>query len=150
MLVMVLGVHLVENLFDASFGVDYERRAQDAHVFASVHRLLGPHAVSLADRMVGVRQQREVQFVFVAEIPVRLFAVGAYADDAESHPGQFGLAVAQAFGLQRAARGVVLGIEIEYRALSAEVGERQRFAVLGRGLEIGGHLPCLQLCHRVF
>ena len=54
------------------------------------------HAVSLADRMVGVRQQREVQFVFVAEIPVRLFAVGAYADDAESHPGQFGLAVAQA------------------------------------------------------
>ena len=81
---------------------------------------------------------------------MRLLAVGAYADDPESHPCQFGLAVAQAFGFERTARGVVLGVEIEYRALSSQIGKRQRLTVLGRGLEIGGHLPRLQLCHSVF
>ena len=147
---MVLGVHLGENLLDAAFGVDDERRAQHTHVLAAVHRLFGPHAVGFAHRVVGVGEQREIQVVLVAETAVRLLAVGAYADDPESHPCQFGLAVAQAFGFERTARGVVLGVEIEYRALSSQIGKRQRLTVLGRGLEIGGHLPRLQLCHSVF
>ena len=93
--------------------------------------------------MVGVGEQREIQVVLGTEVPVRFFAVGAYADDPESHAGEFFPAVAQALGFERAPRGVVLGVEIEYRALSLQVGQRQRRTVLGRGLEIRGHIPRL-------
>ena len=117
LLIVVLGVYLRENLFDASFGVDDERRAQYAHVLAAVHRFFGPHAVRFAYAVVGVGQQREIQVVLRAEIPVRLLAVGAYADDPESPPCQFCLAVAQALRFERAARRIVLGVEIKYRAL---------------------------------
>ena len=139
--IVILGVHLGENLFDAPLGVDDEGRAQHAHVLAAVHRLFGPDAERFANAVVGVGQQREVQFVFGAEIPVRTFAVGADADDPEPHGRQFGLAVAQALGFERASRSVVLGIEIEYRALSHEVGLRKGLAVLRHGGEIGGRIP---------
>ena len=46
--------------------------------------------------MVGVGQQREVQIVLGAEVPVRFLAVGAYAYDAEPLARQLGFAVAQA------------------------------------------------------
>ena len=61
---MVLGVHLGENLLDAAFGVDDERRAQHTHVLAAVHRLLGPHAVGFQYLFVGIGDQVECQIVF--------------------------------------------------------------------------------------
>ncbi len=69
--VVVCGVDLGEYLFDPPLGVDDERRAQYAHVFAAVHRLFGPDPVSFADAVVGVGEQREIQVVLLAEAAVR-------------------------------------------------------------------------------
>lgn len=113
---MVAGVHLVENLFDPAVGIDNERRAFDSHVFAAVHRLFHPYAERFAHLFVRVGEQREAEPLLFAESAVGSCAVGADADDAESHPFQFRLPRAQAPGLERTARSVVFGVEIEDRA----------------------------------
>ena len=121
---MVFRVDLLEDAVDAALLVDYECRAGHAHIFASVHRLLDPDAVCFAYCVVGVGQQREVQFVLVAEVAVRAFAVGTDAYDAVAPAGEFGLAVAQTLCFECAARSVVLGVKIEYRTRSFQVGKR--------------------------
>lgn len=138
---MVLGIDLLENLFDATFGVDDESRAQYAHILASVHRFLCPDAERFAYVVVGVGEQRESERMLVAEVAVRLFAVGTYADDAESHIGKPLATVAKTLRFERATRRVVFRVEIEYRAPAFEVGIGERRAVLRCRFEFRGNVP---------
>lgn len=143
MLVVVLGIDLREEFLDATLGIDDERRAEHAHIFAAAHRFLTPHAVCLTYAVIRIGQKRKVQFVLLAEILMRLLAVGTYADDAESHLGELSLAVTQALGLEGTSRSVVLRVEIKNYALTFEVVQRKSVPGLGRRSEVGSQVPYL-------
>ena len=55
------------------------------HKRAAVHRLLHPHAVLLADGVVGVGEQREVQPLLVVELLDRPHRVGRDAEHGRAH-----------------------------------------------------------------
>src|SRR3954454_14091136 len=77
----VLRRDLVPGLRDLSLLVDEERGAQDAHVLAAVHRLLGPHVERLGHRVVLIREQREAERVLVVELLLLRGLVGADPED---------------------------------------------------------------------
>ena len=62
---------------DGALLVDDERRPQRAPVGAAVHRLLRPDAVGLADGVVLVGQQAEVERLLVGELLDRLDGIRA-------------------------------------------------------------------------
>ena len=55
------------DLRDVPVGADHERRSDDAHVRATVTRLLGPDPVRLGGRVVGIGEQRERKLVVALE-----------------------------------------------------------------------------------
>src|SRR4029079_16613643 len=108
---------------DLAVLVDDEVAAEDAHEFVAVTLALAPDAVSVGDRLVFVREQRERQAELVAERLVALDAVRANTQ----HDGvvHFDIAVdvAEATGLRSAAGAVVLRVEVEDNALAAVVAQ---------------------------
>src|SRR3954462_6029893 len=128
---------LRDDVHDGAVGVDDERRAVHAHVGLAVHRLLAPGPVLLGDRVVGVREQREVEVLLVVELADRLDGVGRHAEDADARGLVVGAVVANAARLRRAAGGVRLGIEVEDDGRAAQVAEAHGVAVVvgarGRG-----------------
>jgi len=109
---------------------DEEGGADGAEVLAAVHRLLGPYAHLLHQRVVGVGDKRERQVVLGLELLVAGGAVHADAYDGIAFAAQFAVVVTQAAGLSCAAAGVVLGVEIEDEFLSFELTEADLLSVL--------------------
>src|SRR6266496_1858829 len=68
LLVVPLWLDLLEDVLNFSIRGDDEGRSRGAEMLLSVHALFLPHAVLLADRVVRIRQQREVQLELVAEL----------------------------------------------------------------------------------
>src|SRR4051812_10472840 len=75
------GADLLEDSRNAAVFADYVSRAIDAHVLLAEHGLLLPHAVCLADLMIGVGEQREREVVLLLEAGVLLHRVTAHAED---------------------------------------------------------------------
>ena len=71
----------VPPLGDLAVRPDQVGRPGNAHELPTVHRLLLPHAVLLADLMVRVGQQRERQLELVGELLLALLVEDAHAED---------------------------------------------------------------------
>ena len=71
--------------------------------------------------MGSVGQQLEIQSFFSAELPVRVGAVHAHAQNYRIPPRILGLITLKIVRLNRAAAGEVLGIEVKNHPLSAMV-----------------------------
>ena len=89
----------------------------------------------LAHLAVFIGDEREGELVFRLELVVARDRVARDADDRRLHLGEVGEIVAEGAGLRRAARGVVLWIEIEHNLLALEVLERDLAAAIGRQCE---------------
>lgn len=129
---VVLGLDFLtaEDALDAVVGVDDEGRTLGAHVLAPVHTLLDPRAEELVELDIGIGDQAEGQGVPRAEALVALGGVTADTDDLIARFAQLGIAVAQTTGLSGAARGIVLGIEVEDDLLAWVLGEAHLLPVL--------------------
>ncbi len=132
-----IGLDVVLREHDRAVLVDHERAADDAHRRLAVVLLLAPGAVGLGHRVILVGEQPEAERVLVAELRVRRGRVGRDAEDGGPDRVEVGLRVAQRARLDRAARGVVLGVEVEDDARALEVGEAHGAAVVGRQFEVG-------------
>ena len=119
-----------DDVLDDAFFVDDEGSADGAEVFAAVHRLLGPYAHLLDQRVLGIGDEGEGQVVLGLELLVAGGAVHADAYDGIAFAAQFAVVVTQAAGLSCAAAGVVLGVEIEDEFLSFELTEADLLSVL--------------------
>ena len=99
------------------------------------------HAEGGADLALGVCEDAEGQAVAGGEGPVRVDAVGRDPDHLRARLLEVREVVAEGAGLGGAARGVVLGIEVDDDApLLPELGGRDVIAVLVREGELRGSL----------
>src|SRR5205085_9127031 len=98
-----------------------EGLAADAHVLLAHELLLAVDAVSVGDRVVGVGQEREGELVLVRELPVRALVVERDAEDFDPAPLELRERVAETASLLRAARRVVLRVEVEHDLPAAQV-----------------------------
>src|SRR5215203_1734132 len=113
-------LHLRPDLRDPPSPVDEDGRALDPHVFAAVHALFGPDAVGLEHVLRLVRGEGEVEPVFGAELVVALEAVRGDADHLRAGVRERAAERVEVLRLERAAAGVVLGIEIQHDLASFE------------------------------
>ena len=106
-------------------------RSTPMYVLAGNVALLGPDAVVLGDRVVVVGEQGERQLVFLLELR-RASCSSSGETPSTTAPALLELAigVADPARLGRAARRVVLGIEVENDLLAAQVGELDGLAAV--------------------
>src|SRR5205814_2831407 len=95
-------------------------RSLDPHVRAAVHRFLLPDPELIGELVILVGQQSEWQRILLLELLVRRNAVGTYSDHLRVGLAEPRKSVPEIARLFRAARGVVLRIEIEDRVPAAE------------------------------
>src|SRR5579883_1822630 len=129
-------LHLAPDAAHHALLVDEVGCTLDSHIFPAIHALLDPDAVALADFALGVGGKDERKLVLLLEFVVRGYAVLRDADDHRRHLAEFREGVAEPAGFGRAARRVVLGIEIEHDLLAAQFGERDLAVAVGRQGEI--------------
>ena len=87
--------------------------------------------------MVGVGEDRERQAVLLRELLVRLDVVDADAEDRRAGVAEREDVVAELAGLGRAARRLILGIEVQRDPLAAIILQLVPLAVLVLQLEVG-------------
>ena len=116
--------------------VDQEGRALDAHVLAPVHRLLDPHAIGRRHGLVGIGGEADGEVVFLAKLLVACDAVGRHADHLDAGLAKVRRQPGEVLGLRRAARRVVLGIEVEDDRFTLQARQRQRLPGLRRKIEV--------------
>src|SRR5258708_1718883 len=129
---------------DSAVSPDQEGGPEDAVVLAAHELLLPPAPVRLADGVVGVRQQREVEPVLLCELDVGLGAVGTDAVDQSSSLLELWCHVPEAACFDRAAGGVVPGIEVQDHRLTAKIAEMDGLAVAGFQGEVRGLVASLK------
>src|SRR5690606_581288 len=89
----------------------------------------------------------EGEVELVTERDVRFLAVRAHAQDHSVLLLDSRVVVAEATGLARAARGVVLGVEVEDNLLAAEVAQLDLLALVIDPLKVRSFLTYLNRCH---
>jgi len=114
------GLDLRKYFFDPAVGADEERRALDAHVGASVHAFLFPHAIGFGDRVVGIGDECVAEPVLGGELLLRLAFIGRDAGDFGIGLGKLPGCVAKLARLFRSTGRVGLGEEEEHDALAFE------------------------------
>ena len=92
----------------------------------------------LGDSAVGIRQQREVERVLLAEFALTIHLVGTDTDALRARVRELRREVAEVAALLRATARQRLRVEEEDDGpLLQRVGELERAAVVGRELEVG-------------
>src|SRR5262249_40398621 len=95
----------------------------------------------------GIGQEREVQLVLALELAVRRERVAAHAEHHDALLLERGLVVAEGARLARAARRVVLRVEVQHHGLAAQVLELDLAALRRLELELRSLLPFLDHGH---
>ncbi len=133
-------LHAAPFLTQYAILVDQERAAIHAHVFLAVELFQLDHVEQLTDGFVLVADQLKGEFLFALEVLVGFEAVARHAE----HFGIGGLErsvlITKALPLGRAARGAVLGVEVDHYLLAFQAGEADGLPAGGGGLEIGNRL----------
>ncbi len=78
---MPVHLHFGKNLANRAVAIDHEGGSLDAHKLASVKRFLLVDPVGLGNRLIGVGEQRKVEFVLGSELVMRLRRIGADPHD---------------------------------------------------------------------
>jgi len=87
-----------------------------------------------------IGEEREVELMFVAELLVALHRIDGDAEDDGVGFGDVRFVIAKVARLGRAARRVVLRIEVQDHVLAAELLERHFFPARRREPEIGSRV----------
>src|SRR5690606_24120170 len=100
--------------------------ALDAAYLFTVHILLLDDAVQIAYGFVGIGNQGKGQLVLGLEVRVRLQGIARHANDDGARGQEIGVQVAEILAFSGAARGVVLGVEIQHDGTAAALFETER------------------------
>src|SRR5437660_2791837 len=114
---VTVGLHEVPGLLHLAVGADEERRAD--HALAPTWPL-APCAVGVVDRTIGVTHRIEIQPVLLLEGLVRPRIVLRHAEHRNAKGPELHEVVVELTRLGRAARRVVLWIEVEEIRLALE------------------------------
>jgi hypothetical protein len=134
---VALGLDLGEDLQELLVGTDDECGAFDADHFLAVHVLFLEHPKLIADDFVYICEERIGQVVLFAEFALRFWGVAGDSEDDGAGFLELFKGVAEAAGLNGAARSVRLGIKEEYDWLSGEVGEMDGLVLIVLEGEVG-------------
>jgi hypothetical protein len=75
------GLHIVPKLIDPAVRPDQERTSRDAHERSAQEFLHPPSPVSFDGFVLGIAQQRKIQFFLGLETRQRFFGIGAGAQN---------------------------------------------------------------------
>jgi hypothetical protein len=136
--------------FDFAGLADEERAADDAHEFASHELLLLPRTVGFDGFVVGIAQQRKIEFVLGLEQRLGFDRISAHAKDGHFALIKLLFCVAKLGRLDGSTGSVGLGEEEEQDLLALVIFERDGFVFVGleaervsfvAGLEHGSEFP---------
>src|SRR5713101_2637380 len=109
--------------------VDEEGRALDPEVFSAVQVLFLPDPVGFRDSALVVAQQRKVEVILVPELCVARGVVPAHPEHYRPFRLDAAEIVPETAGLFRAARRVILRVEVQDDLLPSKFLERYRPSV---------------------
>ena len=130
--------------FDFAGFADEKRAADDTHEFASHELLLLPGAVGFDGFVIGIAEQREIEFVFGFEDGLGFNVVGAGAKDGYFEFVKLLFCVAKLGRLDDSTGSVGFGEEKKQDALALEVLERDGFVFVGLQTERRGFVAGLE------
>ena len=120
---MAGGLDVVVRLADGAIRLDQEGGADNALDDLAVVLLLPKRAVGGHDRLIWVREQREVELVVRAELRQRLRLIGRDTHDGDIEIIELFQGIAEIAGFLGAARGIGAGVEVDQYALACVIGE---------------------------
>jgi len=141
--------------FDFAGLADQERAADDAHEFAPHELFLLPGAIGSDGFVIGIAEQREIEFEFGLEDSLSFNRVGTRAEDGHFEFVELLFCVTKLGRLDDSTGGVGFGEEEKQDALALEVLERDGFVFVGlepergsfgAGLEHGSESESLAGC----
>jgi hypothetical protein len=135
---VALGFDDLPNLFDFAVGADKEGAAYDAHEGPAHELLFLPGAELFDGFVVGIAEQREVEFFLFFEGGLGRNRVRAHPEDDHAAFLEFLLCVTKLGRFDRSTGSVGFGIEKKQDALSGEILEGDFFSFVGFEMEAGG------------
>jgi hypothetical protein len=124
--------------FDFAGFADEEGAADDAHEFAAHELLLLPGAEGGDGFVVGIAEQRKIQFLLSFECGLGFNGISAHAEDGHAEFIEVFLCVAKLGRFDGSTGSVGFGIEKEQDAAALEVFQRDLFALVREEAEGGG------------
>ena len=128
---MAFRFYFLPHPFDSPVRTDQERAANYTHVGAAHELFELPGAERFDGFVVGVTQERKIQFLFCLKICQRFHGIGADAEDGDPLRFEFWLVIAEFAGFGRAARCAGFRIKIDQDSLALEIGEGDFLALVG-------------------
>jgi hypothetical protein len=133
--------------FDFSGFADEERTADDAHEFAAHELFLLPRAEFFDGFVIGIAEQREIEFEFGLEQGLRFDGISAHAEDGHIELIELLLCVTKLGRFDGSTRSVGFGIEKEQDTTAFEIFQGDFCAFVGQEAEGGGSGAYFQ--HRI-
>jgi hypothetical protein len=119
------------DFFDLAGFSDEEGAAGDAHVRAAHEFFLLPGAELLDGFVIGVAEQKEIEFSLLLEVGLGLDGVGAHAEDGDAELVEIFFCVTKLGRFNGSTGSVGFGKEKEKDALAVKIGEGQVSALIG-------------------
>jgi hypothetical protein len=141
---MAFGVNGGPDFFDFAGFADEEGAAHDAHEFAAHELLLLPGAEGLDGFVIGIAQQREIEFVLGFERRLGFDGIGAHAEDGHLALIELPFCVTKLGRFDGSTGGVGFGKEEEQDAPILKVFERDVFVFVGFEAERRGSVAGLE------
>ena len=141
---MAFGPDGVPDFLDFAVGADQKAAADDSLEQAAHEFLAAPRAVGLNHLVRGIAEQREIEFVLVAEVLQGLHRVGAGSENRDTELIELLFCVTKLGRFDRSTRGVRFGEKEKQDAAAFEVFQRKLFAAVGGKGEFGGVVADLE------
>ena len=127
---MIFYFYVVPDLVDFAFGTDQEGAADDALVRATHEFLHAPHAIGFDHFVVGIAQQRKIEFLLRPELREGFFWIGARSQDEHADFVEILLCVTKLGRFGRSTGCIGFGKEEKHHAPPAEICKGQRRAFI--------------------
>jgi hypothetical protein len=134
---VAFGADGVPDLFDFAVGADQKTAANDSLEQATHEFFAAPRAVGLDHLVRGIAEQREIQFVLVAEVLQGLHRVGAGSEDGDTELVELLFGVAKLGRFDRSTGSIRFWKKEEQNAAPFELLQRELFAAVGGEGEFG-------------
>ena len=134
---MAFGFDGVPDFLDFAPGVDQKTAADDSLKQTAHEFLAAPGAVGFDHFVRGIAEQREIEFVLVAEALQCLHGVGTGSKDRDTQLVELLFCVAKLGRFERSTGSIRFGEKEEQDAAALEVFERELFAAVGGECEFG-------------
>jgi hypothetical protein len=128
---VAFGFGVAPDFLDLPIGPDQDRTASDTHERSAHEFFHAPSAVSLEHAVLGITEEREIQFLLGLETRQGFFGVGACAEYDHAQLVELLLCVAKLGRFDRSTGRVGLGKEEQDNAFAAKIRQRYFLTLIG-------------------